>query len=193
MSLTEPPTCPACHQMVALTTLRQRMSGNFFVPGNRVGVICDKCGAQLRVDRRRAFVLVACAWVGALAVLYYVAIVRALPRGLEQIAWSLGAGLVLALGYRLGAYHLKLQKTDPSEQLFVYEDSFNTPETLAQQAVGRAALAEERAAAVTMLEPERMCEINDPARRPWRCHHCDSENPATFDLCWNCEQSRPER
>jgi hypothetical protein len=31
-------------------------------------------------------------------------------------------------------------------------------------------------------------EMNDPARKPWRCVSCGEENPATFDVCWNCQK-----
>lgn len=25
---------------------------------------------------------------------------------------------------------------------------------------------------------------------PWRCGHCNLENPASFELCWNCGKDR---
>lgn len=28
---------------------------------------------------------------------------------------------------------------------------------------------------------------------PWRCTSCNSENPASFELCWNCGKERGAR
>jgi len=39
---------------------------------------------------------------------------------------------------------------------------------------------------------ERRREASDPARRPWTCPTCGSDNPSEFDLCWGCDGARPE-
>jgi hypothetical protein len=39
-------------------------------------------------------------------------------------------------------------------------------------------------------EDERLQEISAPARREWVCQFCKADNPATFDVCWNCSNQR---
>ena len=43
--------------------------------------------------------------------------------------------------------------------------------------------------------PAAMGRIQEIERQPdeeeWDCHHCEEPNPATFELCWQCQTQRP--
>jgi len=42
--------------------------------------------------------------------------------------------------------------------------------------------------------PAAMCRIQEIEHQPdeeeWDCHHCKEPNPATFELCWQCQTQR---
>ena len=42
--------------------------------------------------------------------------------------------------------------------------------------------------------PAAMRRIQEIERQPdeeeWDCHHCEEPNPATFELCWQCQTQR---
>jgi hypothetical protein len=184
MSLVEPPTCPVCHKIVSIRILRERMDGNFFSAGNRTGVLCDKCGAQLRVRHLCAFVIVATAVVVAMAATYYA---FTFPKGSARFALlALGALLTVLMARRLSPYFLALERTKPGEELFVFGASWETPSSRAKQ-------LQEETFAGQPFQPEPIKGTNESAGQPWRCGTCSSDNPATFDICWNCEKGRAAR
>ena len=46
---------------------------------------------------------------------------------------------------------------------------------------------EEYESAQVLLAP-----LNEPVpTSAWLCAHCDEENAATFDVCWQCQSDRP--
>jgi len=42
------------------------------------------------------------------------------------------------------------------------------------------------AAARQLVEDTLSTIDNKIEAAPWRCGNCDAENPASFELCWNC-------
>lgn len=37
---------------------------------------------------------------------------------------------------------------------------------------------------------EIVAQMDDNSQIVWYCVHCDEENPATFDVCWQCETAK---
>ena len=187
MSLVTRRTCPSCHQVVSISVVRERMEGTFFTGGNKVGVLCDKCGVQLRVRRLFAFITVASAVVCAMALIFYLFMIRQTPKGSAEYALGLLGAMLAALGAnRLAPYFVALEPAAPGEQLFVFANSWDTPHS-------RAIRLQEEASMGKPFQPEPLGNIGVTAAPPWRCPTCSSENPATFEICWKCNRGPQPR
>lgn len=44
--------------------------------------------------------------------------------------------------------------------------------------------------AVTLLKPHQSTTFDTGAE--WICPACKESNPASFDICWNCQAEKPE-
>jgi ribosomal protein L40E len=173
-----PPPCPSCGQILAPEPLRRRMSGKYLGAGPRPGVICDKCGAKLKLHPKRVYVLLPGIFgfviVGAFLIGHFK------PRALERSTVYAAYALLTLLAYRYGPFLARLTAADPSENLNFPSDPVDTAEM-------------REAEARRQEETERIENINAPGRRDWICPKCAAENPSTFDMCWRCEAVREQR
>lgn len=156
------------------------MTGFLLTAGPRAGIACGNCGARLALSVRRPVLIV----IGGLAVALLMAyfIDQALGRA-EARKWQLLAFIPLFGAFMFGQAFAQVRVAQAGESLRIYGDPFKQmAEDLAPVHAAAAAEAE--------AEAERVREINAPGRTPWICSQCKSDNPATFDICWNCQSQR---
>ena len=184
MSLVARHKCPSCHRVVSISAVRERMKGQFFIGGNKVGVLCDKCGVQLRVRRLLAFLTVASAVVCAMVLIFYLLMIRQTPKGSpEYVLGLLGAMLPVLGAHWLAPYLVVLEQAAPGEQLFVFADSWDTPQSRAERLQEEASMGEP-------FRPEPTGSISVAAAQSWQCPACSSYNPANFETCWKCNHGQ---
>jgi len=182
MSLFLTPRCPKCGEPIAMAVLRERMSSYFLSIGRRVGVVCNSCGARLRLDTTRPIAITFFCFLVLCAVWLYLPSVHLGG----YTAWHLLAGVPLFLAFLFGPAFAQVRVPRLGEELRVHGDIWKQLEE---------DLAPVREAKRAEVEPEfqRIPKINAPDRSAWDCTGCQAENPATFDLCWKCQSERPQR
>jgi hypothetical protein len=139
------------------------------------GVICEQCGAQLALETGRTAALVGLTYLWFLAVPVFWG--GPSEKRFSTLTLLAIAPALLARLFGPGLYGVRLK--GPDEKLVFTADPMQaldeSLEPLRQQAAGE-----------EQEEDARVAEINAPTRKSWLCSRCKTENPATFDMCWNC-------
>lgn len=170
--------CPVCGNPIPARVLRKRIGGFFSALSPRLGIECANCGSALKVDGRRTALVIAAA-----AVFFFVlAFAVRDPQRTGLSIWQMVGGIPPLLAYFYGSRLVSVRSSRPGEQLRFSDDPW---ENLDREVAPRRRKAEADAS----LEDERVAEISSPVRKPWACVACSAENPATFDLCWQCGRS----
>lgn len=179
MSLFAAPVCPACQQRIPMKVLRRRLPGFIESLDKRMGIECPVCRALLKLDGRPVAVVIGGSYVMAISVLFaYVSSAPAAP-----VAAPLAAWLTMHMAYRYGPWFVGISRGRAGDGVVYAADLM---------AGADRQWAEQRRAAdaAALEEDERVAEINDPRRTEWSCATCTAQNPATFDICWQCQAVR---
>jgi hypothetical protein len=169
--------CPVCGFPIPLKLLRKRVGGFFSALSPKLGIECTNCRSALKLNGRRTALA-----IGAAAVFFF-AFGLAMNNPLQNHLSILQmAGLIpLLLAYIYGSSLVSVRPSRPDERLSFSRDPW---ENFDREFPPR----DQEAEADDLLEDERIAEINSPVRQPWTCSGCSAENPATFDICWQCER-----
>ena len=174
------PHCPTCRAPISLAALRKRMSGALLLSLPSPGIRCDTCGAKLKLICYRSSLAV----LGALILMFAILLRVGVPPHRPLTILQFVACAPLFLAYRYSQLLAQVQPTSPGESLNYSADPLENLED-------RTELKRKRASEEALEEADRLRSIADPQRIPWTCPTCTSDNPATFDMCWKCNASRP--
>ena len=185
MSFIEPPECPNCGQRVNAADLRRLFGRRRGLWDDREwGIACPGCHAVLKVRKWRPYAvglfLYLALVIGGIAVMANYASV------VGKDAGKLLMFVLIAGGYAAYARWVpllsQLRLPGPDEQITA-DKSFEQMAAEDPQYQQDIQEAQERDRWVE--------EANNPSRKPWRCASCGEDNPATFDICWKCQQAKP--
>ncbi len=182
MSQLSSQNCPVCGATIPSRILRKRIGGFFSALSPRLGIKCENCKSALKVDGRRTALLIATTYLFFIA---FAIIVRN-PDHKRLSLLQMTGGIPLLLAYIYGSLLVRLRTANPGEQLNFSDDPW---ENIEHELAPKRKQAEMEA----RLEDERIAEINSPARKPWTCVGCSAENPASFDICWQCERTQNDK
>jgi ribosomal protein L40E len=154
------------------------MTGALLLSLPHPGIVCDRCGAKLALIGKRSAVAI------VLALAWFAAVFIAAGVNLRKPSvWLAVAGLPLFLAYFFAQGLAQVRLLRAGEKLNFHSDPLiNLDERLAD--------VRARSAQDDFEEAERVAEIGSPSRTDWVCRNCKAENPATFDICWNCSGMR---
>jgi len=162
--------CPVCHARVSLQLAWDLAPKNRFgLLAESTGVVCSVCSTKLRITQTRSVV--------AVITLYSIVLVgllqlkESIPQDRTNLLIFVAAlvGALMFFQRRLARTFAQVQRREggdtvdfPLERLKHQNDSIKEPQVvIADTATSRDA-------------------------RPWQCRKCREENPAGFELCWNC-------
>jgi hypothetical protein len=181
MSLLPTPQCPKCGNPIAMAVLRERMSSYLLSLGLHVGIVCNSCGARLALNTTRPIAIAFLCFVLLCAAFFYLPPVH---RG-GYTAWHFLAILPLLMAFLFGPAFAQVRVPRSGEGLRVHGDVW-------KQLEEDLAPAREVNRVEVETEAQRILEISAPDRAAWNCTKCRAGNPATFDLCWQCQSERPQ-
>ena len=182
MSQLSSQNCPVCGATIPSRILRKRIGGFFSALSPRLGIKCENCKSALKVDGRRTALLIATTYLFFIA---FAIIVRN-PDHKRLSLLQMTGGSPLLLAYIYGSLLVRLRTANPGEQLNFSDDPWENIEH-------ELAPTRKQAEMEARREDERIAEINSPARKPWTCVGCSAENPASFDICWQCERTQNDK
>jgi hypothetical protein len=168
MTLIPHPRCPSCRARVSLDALyaaaATSRSGRLL--GGPYGLRCPECGATLRVHDALLPLVSLLMVAGPVIVLAWLYRDR-LEQNLQLGAVLLGIPLLLLLQSRYAQRFARLARPQGDEPLVMPLEPPPAAAPPAEQEV-----------------------VYTGATTPWHCAHCGEENPANFDLCWQCQAPR---
>jgi hypothetical protein len=168
MTLIPHPACPACRARISLDALyaaaATSRSGRLL--GGPYGLRCPECGTTLRVHDEW-LPLVSLLWVAGPVVVLAWLYRDTLATNLRLGAVLLGIPLLLLLQSLYAQRFARLARTAGDENLVLPLEP--PPET---------------------APPAEHEVVYTGATTPWHCATCGEENPANFDVCWQCQAPR---
>ena len=181
MALADIPRCPRCGHQVNPEDLR-REYGRRRTVLNRTqwGIRCPDCKFVSKIRKTRAHIVSFTLFASAAAV---GASLKDPSRGLsadmQLIAFIVLVAIVVFVQVRWAPLLVQLEDPAPGELL-------RPSRAIDEEMTDDPHYREDCEAAE---EQNRWIEaVNDPERKPWRCSSCGEQNPATFDVCWNCQK-----
>jgi hypothetical protein len=170
MPLLEYPKCPHCQNTVHLSELWDiaSTSKSGLLIG-RTGIVCPRCQTKLRIIQWQSFLGIIASY--ACFVMY--------------LDLTGGLGDFSLLFMLLGVVPLVVLPSWFIPRLALLRE-------LKQGEIVRFPLEVERELYQATGEEESNTPASIPESSPWICDICHEENPATFELCWNCQNPKSE-
>jgi len=184
MPILDEPQCPQCSSTLPLRLLwRVAPTGrDGLVLTGKVGIVCPRCGAKLRILQTRIRIWILAVYAVFGGCIYYIGwMTREAHLILDENVLFVGAlagvGVAQFLLWRYTPQLAQLRLLGNDERV-----QFPLARTQAEEANAVSGEFEDTG------DGEESPEDSKPE---WTCPHCREENPASFEICWNCEEARP--
>ena len=193
MSLLPFPTCPTCDQKIDLSYLYSKCSQdrNGIFKDRPVGITCPHCHAKLRVRQFwEIFVrtlMCAIVVIGFLPLLIWTKTRTEDANNAVSLLFFVVAFLVVGMGskYRRFTQLVNVKMDELPTVRFPLETK--------TEELSHAESEEQRAEQESYDWAMKNSFSDVDKSSSWRCSKCKEENPASFEVCWNCQHEHAKQ